>query len=71
MRPHFAARTAPRGNGAKPVPTEQRVATDLHTAVKQLLLAAPCGGSGLQGVVANYCNVARCLLPMKWYTLDS
>ena len=51
-------------------PVEKRVATELHTAVKQLLLA-PCGNSWIDDAFANYCNVARCLLPMQQYTLET
>ena len=35
------------------------------------LLLAPCGNSWIDDAFANYCNVARCLLPMQQYTLET
>ena len=52
-------------------PVERCVATKLHAAIGQLLACQPCDGSMFEGFVAEYCNVARCLLPIWRYSFKT
>lgn len=59
-----------RAVAASLLPVEKAVATELRTAIKRLLPAEPVSACDFECIVANYCDVARCLLPMQSYKLE-